>query len=73
MRRKTIFRLPAPSTSAIEAISAVCCKHWAAAKAGSPLPWWLARDESWLALDFAGSPASRSLSIHSSAPTSFGG
>jgi hypothetical protein len=36
----------------IEAISAVCCSHWAAAKQGSQLPWWLAQN-SWLSLDFS--------------------
>jgi hypothetical protein len=49
--------------AAIEAISAVCCSHWAAAKQGSQLPWWLAQN-SWLTLDFS-SAANRP-----SAPTS---
>lgn len=72
MRRKTIFRLPAPSMSAIEAISAVCCMRWAAAKTGSPLPWWLAQ-QSWLALDFAGTSRPRAVPLHSSSPTRFCG
>lgn len=69
MRRKTIFRLPAPSMSASEAISAVCCMRWAAAKTGSPLPWWLGQ-QSWLALDFA---PPRAVPVHASSPTSFRG
>lgn len=69
MRRKTIFRLPAPSMSAIEAISDVCGMRWAAARTGSPLPWWLGQ-QSWLALDFA---PPRAVPVHSSSPTSFRG
>lgn len=52
MRRRGMFRLPAPSMAAIQAISAVCCSHWAAAKQGSQLPWWLGQN-SWLTLDFS--------------------
>jgi hypothetical protein len=69
MRRRGMFRLPAPSMAAIEAISAVCCSHWAAAKQGSQLPWWLAQT-SWLTLDF--SAASHRPTGPAAAPRTFG-
>jgi len=67
MRRKGIFRLPAPSMSAIQAISSVCYSRWAAAKSGSPLPWWMAHP-SWLTLDFNAAAQARPVSV---SPRSF--
>jgi hypothetical protein len=64
MRRKAIFRLPAPSTSAVQAISSVCYSRWAAAKTGSPLPWWLGHP-SWLALDFSAAAQARPVTLWS--------
>jgi hypothetical protein len=64
MRRKAIFRLPAPSMSTIQAISSVCYSHWAAAKRGSSLPWWMAHP-SWLTLDFTAAAQARPATIYS--------